>query len=383
MRTSATLSRLARRDAGGNGVSMNRIAHTLLAAGAIILLAAADATQGRGAPAPAEAVLGIAEGRLAWLHPVTLRPLARGARVPQNPSGWARSPGRSRVALVVGRSVVVADARRLRVIRRVRLPGRPAFVVWSAERRLVAIGGGRIATVDPVRGRVVRIEQGRARAVEADTARGTVVVAFRDGVAISRAGAPFRIADVGAPNIAALAVSPDGRRALVFAGSRVSRLDTETLATSRADLPLAGRVVDADWSGGSVAIATEREYGEGTRPGGAYLVDPATWRTRLVDPAARGVTAAATQLLVFGHAAEASPRDPELFRMEGIGVRGYDSAVRRRFHVLGRVAVADAAAQGRYAYVQVWARAWLAVVDLRRGSIVRRTVGARTTLLVR
>jgi hypothetical protein len=68
--------------------------------------------------------------------------------------------------------------------------------------------------------------------------------------------------------------------------------------------------------------------------------------------------------------------------MEGIGVRGYDVSGRRRFHVLGRVAVAGVAASARYAYVQVWARAWLAVVDLHRGSIVRRAVGARTTLLV-
>ena len=330
--------------------------------------------------AAAPGVPAVSDGRLVRLHPVTLRPLSRGARVPA-PRARAVSPSGSRVAIASGRTILVADARRLRIVRRVPTGGRVLALAWIAERRLVAVSAGRVSIVDPARGGVLRTEELAGIPIEVLARGGTVASATRDGVAVSRGGA-FRRVGTGIGAVSELALSPDGRTAAVFAGARAARVALAGSTMAHADLPLLGRVVDAEWGRGGIAVATEVADREGARPGGAYLVDPRTWRVRAIDPRARGVAATATGVLTFGHVSEPSPRDPELFRMEGIGVRGYDHTGRRRFHVLGEVAVAGVTAHGRYAYVQVWARAWLAVVDLERGRLVRRTVGARTTLLV-
>jgi len=356
---------------------MRGITHGVLGGLALVLLAAA--VPATGAPTP-RGILGVTEGRLARLDPVTLRPLVRGPRMGV-PRAWAARPGGSAHALAQGREIRLVDSRRLRIVRRITAAAPVSALAWPTPQRLVAVSPGRIVTYDG-RGRTVGAVRIAATARATAARGGTVVVAAGDELWVSRAGARFQAARAGIGRIERFALSGDGRSAVAIAGSRAVHLDTATGALESGVLRVRGAVVAAALSGAQLVVATEDRGEEGVRPGGAYVVDLQTWRVRVLDAEARGIAAAGRRVVAFAHVSEPSPRDPELVRVVGIGVRGYDAAGRRSFHVLGRVAVAGVTIHGRYAYVQVWARAWLAVVDLERARIASRTVGARTTLLV-
>lgn len=154
---------------------MGRALAVAVAAVCVASLPAAARGVPQAAPSPARAaaeaapVLGIdffaRDGLLAWFDPLTLRPL-RGRKVPlaRHFSSWSFSADRSLLALGGGETadVRLVDARRMRLLGDVPLgPGEGVGgVSWLRPDRLLAlvVGGraGALAVVDPQRRRVLR-----------------------------------------------------------------------------------------------------------------------------------------------------------------------------------------------------------------------------------
>lgn len=194
--------------------------------------------------------------------------------------------------------------------------------------------------------------------------------------------------------IPGLAVSPDGRRAVVVpAGGRVAEIELDSLRVSYHDLSepisLLGRLRNwlepeaqakvtegperyARWLGDRYVAVTGMDYhglSEGevdASPAGLRLIDTRDWSVRTLADEATGIIVVRDLLLAFG-----GPYSPDAGG-EGIGLRAYGADGKERFQVLGSELVGWVETAWPYGYVpHANDETKVDVVDLRAGRVVR------------
>jgi hypothetical protein len=265
--------------------------------------------------------------RLHAVDPATLRPVGPSLRLPSWAFGlaWARSG--PLLAIVVkpggtGNPIRVVDTRRMRVRATIAVGAGDVAGLTFRGRMLVALA----AADQPAYGRngrfsIVRVDLARRRVTSVKAVPGLRSVfptnlAFGDGFAfVARAGGGVDAVDLGT--------------------------GTVTRHVPRRSLAKGEGVVPTRWLG-------RHQLGVGPR-----VVDVRTWRSRLLEPGARGVAPAGESLAVYG---------PH-------GVALYTRAGRLRFRALGGVAVDVVHVRGRYLYAAEPGTA--DVVDLRTRREIR------------
>jgi hypothetical protein len=392
-------------------------------------------------PSHATAVLALVEAyngsRLAWLDPVTLRPLDR--RSVHLPGGaWAavHSPTGQYVALGGPGSVGIriVDLRRMRLTARL---GRSTSqrmlrpVAWPLPRRLLVLDSPQnaqgphetLVVVDPVAGRVVARLSGRGPA----TVQTAWAQAGRRLVSLSKplqSMAPVRVEIRGAAgdvlrgaeiDIVAgtvvenpdeneprmrmaspgFAVDSTGNRAFVVSPEAVAEVDLDTLAAKLSRLAerrsllsrlhswlepqaeaklLTGWSRQATWLGeNTLAVSGSAHEATGSMHAGLQLVDARTGATRMLEPRASAHHFAQGTLLAFGAGRDASTDDAT-----GMGLSAFGRNGELLWTALGDEPVWWAQAAGGYAYVSTPEEQFpsgVRVIDLVGGAVVRTVRG--------
>lgn len=362
---------------------------------------------------PVLGVRGVSAGVLVQRYDrQTLRPYGSTLRIGAPAWAWSRSPDGGTVALAGGEQysggvVVFLDVASLRRTATFRFSqGVPVAARWVAPDRLLLVtvsrSGAVVRLVDPgaprqlrqveLPGRLVRgarTRKGLAFLLGPSVGFGPSRLLLVDGelgmrsVALPRTTTGWSPAPAAGSGEAgevparmrtpALAVDRLGLRAVVVgADEPVAEIDLARAAvtyhpvvlrrTSRAAKLVTGPDLQAVWlRSGNVAV-TGTIYGgrdETTgnlrqTPFGLALLATATWGMRIVDPSVRSFVTAGDWLVAAGQDA---------------GVTWYDSAGRRRGHVLGTRDVTDTAWTGTVGLARSWSegRSWL--VDLGRGRV--------------
>jgi hypothetical protein len=348
---------------------------------------------------------------------VTLRARSRGLDLGQPPiSTWVRSPEGDRLVLGSGDGarLMFTDLRTMRRLSRLDLGprGYVAGLAWPSPRRVVAALSGtrvEILIVDPESGRLLAQHRLPGLVTRAARSPGGLVLLVSPNDRIGRARlvvatpAGLRTAalpletGVSPPAVfePGLAVSPDGRRALVVpGGARVLEVDLRTLAVAERELsepvsllgrlrswlepaalakgPLEGPVRSATWIAGDRVVVTGSNYrpvGErGTifEAAGIRLIDTRNWSIRTLAEEASDAVVAGDTVLAFG-----GTQGPA--GLDGIGLQGFGLDGGERFHLFEDRFVAVVAAVGRYAYVaeQSETETRIEIVDIASGRVVR------------
>ena len=397
---------------------------------AVLSLVAADT-----GPAPASAssrpaaVLGIVGSQLVELHPLSLRPVSsRRVVLGTHVGAWTRSPSGVRLAIAStkGGALRLVDLGRLRRTADIGLGleegGRSAVaaLAWPTPRHLFAVvtaccpAAVTLVGVDPELGHVVtrvRLEgalpEVGAPSVAATRAgvavllaplsgRGAARLVTVDGEGQVRSVTLERITVSAADErqsltrrTPALAVSPSGERAVVLGGAeplahvdlRDLHVSYHALAGERGD-PGRGAVRQAAWISSQVIAVSGSDESEAANaegepyrvsvPAGLRLVDATRWRARRVDPYASAFSLTARTVLAYAISTGA-PHGAAV-RGRGIGLRAYGPDGRRRFQLHGTRPITWVGTAGPYAYVQLFARPWTSITDVRTGRIVRGAV---------
>jgi hypothetical protein len=369
-------------------------------------------------PAGASVLAYVWDGRplLVRVDALTLQARSRALDLGKPPiSTWVRSPERERLALGSGDGarLMFVDLRTMR-----RLPtldlgplGFVAGLAWPSPRRVVAaLSGARveILVVDPETRRLLTRHRLPGAVARAARSPGGLVLLLsprdRIGPATLAVATPTGLrttplqveAGIDPPAVSepGLAVSPDGRRALIVpGGARVLEVDLRTLAVTERELsepvsllgqlrswldpaaaakgPLEGPARSAAWvSSDHVAVAgwNYRPTGERTmvsEAAGLRLIDTRNWTVRTLAQDASSALVAHDTLLAFG--------GTHGQRRRGTGLQAFGLDGRERFHLLGDRFVAVVTAVGRYAYVseQSQAHTRIQVIDITSGRVVR------------
>jgi len=372
--------------------------------------------------------------QLARLNPVTLRPIGRKVEVADG-AVLAVAPDGEIVALtstvVTGpggtsdrAELLLVDLSAMRPVgKELELPeaGWVGGTIWERPGRLILLLGGEpphVVTVDPHGPRVLRTQPLTGRLVATDAKAGRLAALLAPATRIGPARlvvveASGAVRTVALPEIVAgwepldhpedeyatrqripgLAVSPDGKRAVVVpAGGRVAEVELDSLRVSYHDLSepvsLLGRLRNwlepeaqakvtegpdryARWLGDHyVAVTGMDNHGlsEGeldASPAGLRLIDTRDWSVRTLSDEATGIIVVRDLLLGFGgpYAADAGG--------EGIGLRAFGVDGEERFHVLGSVLVGWVDTAWPYGYVpHANDETKVDVVDLRTGRLV-------------
>jgi hypothetical protein len=265
--------------------------------------------------------------RLHAVDPATLRPVGPSLRLPSWAFGlaWARSGPLAAVVVKpggTGNPIRIVDTRRMRVVATIGVGAGDVAGLTFRGRTLVALA----AADQPAYGRngrfsIVRVDVARGRITGVKAVRGLQSVfptnlAFGDGFAfVARAGGGVDAVDL--------------------------RTGTVTRHVPKRSLAKGEGIVPTRWLG-------RHELGVGAR-----VVDVRTWRSRLLEPGARGIAPAGDDVAVFG------PR--------GVGI--YTRGGRLRFRALAGVAVDSVHVRGQYLYAAEPGTA--DVVDLRTHREVR------------
>jgi hypothetical protein len=369
-------------------------------------------------PANASVLAYIWDGRplLVRVDAVTLQARSRALDLGKPPiSRWVRAPGGDRLALGSGDGgrLMFVDLRAMRRLSTLDLgpKGFVAGLAWPSPRRVVAaLSGARveIVVVDPETRRLIARHRLPGAVARAARAPGGLVLLVspqnRIGPATLAVATPTGLrttvlpleAGIDPPAVSepGLAVSPDGRRALIVpGGARVLEVDLRTLAVTERELsepvsllgqlrawldpaaaakgPLEGPARSAAWvSADHVVVAgwNYRPTGERTmvsEAAGVRLIDTRNWSVRTLAGQASSALVAGNTLLAFGGTQGQGLR--------GIGLRGFGSDGRERFQLFGDRFVAVVTAVGRYAYVseQSQANTRIQVIDIASGRVVR------------
>jgi hypothetical protein len=342
--------------------------------------------------------------------------------------------------------VQIVDLRRWRVLRTIVLPGpRPggyggaSALAWPSPRRLAVLSGAHYTkatpiVIDPVTGRTLRRSGWHGAPLQSDSRGGRMVVlasasnwwhgparstlAGYDAAGRLRtarldrilAGSGERGTGPARDLTPALAVDWRAERAYVVATDdvlvaevslrswrvRYHRLTEHRTAWGRLrDLvdppahakgePVHVRTRIAEvLPNGAIAVtgedrpATEPSHLSKPIPFGLRLIDPRTWTVRTVDAESQDFTLAGGTILARRFA---MGRDG----LEGIGVRAYDSAGKRRWEAFGGADTIVRGAAGRRAYVEVRraGRRPIHVIDLESGRTERRRGSADIRVLDR
>ena len=348
--------------------------------------------------------------RLVHADPLTLRP--RGATsVGLAGHGWPHAFNAERSLLVFGRwqppSLRIVDARGLRVLRDVPLPGSGGLemkaVAWLGRQIVVLIERKSselaLVRVEPDEGRVVapttigrwsanvaatkrrvvlllapmgRIGTARLLVVSAERVRTVRLTGIRAGSIPARQGKPYTAVVPG------LAVAPREPVAWVVAAGRSAEVDLETLAiryrgeprhpSSRQKVPVVGSARHAEWLSPGRLVVTgwdaARADGRGivSKSHGVSVLDTAAWTERTIHPGVLLFYVRPPHLLTIG------PGEPEC----GWSVlTAYTLAGVESYRVCEQRATGELQFAGRYARLgRVDGR--VAVVDLSTGTIVAR-----------
>jgi hypothetical protein len=331
-------------------------------------------------------------------------------------STWVRSPDGDRLALGSGDGarLMFADVRAMRWISRRDLGprGYVAALAWPSPRRVVAALSGtrvEILVVDPATGRLLtehhlpglvtraaRSPAGLVLLVSPNDRIGRAMLVVATPTELRTAALPLETG-VSPPAVSepGLAVSPDGRRALVVpGGARVLEVDLRTLAVAERELsepvsllgrlrswlepaalakgPLEGPVRFARWLADDRVVVAGSNYrpsderGMVSEAAGVRLIDTRNWSVRTLAEEASDALVAGDTVLAFG-----GTQGPAGLR--GIGLYGFGADGRERFHLFEDRFVAVVSAVGRYAYVseQSEAETRIEVVDIPSGRVVR------------
>jgi hypothetical protein len=374
---------------------------------------------------------GLTKPRLVRLDSLTLEPV--GHRVPLRLGGGsasAISPNGRLLAIGTGSpGIQLIDLKRMKEVAFVQLGGTGwvTYLFWEHGLLYAVVDGDRhaaLAVVDPAGGHVLRRDPlaGMVLGAEVGSNSGTgqvvVLTAPRrhiGGVTITVAGRKGDDSAVvagisggaSAENDAngyrarqvtpALAVDPDGHRALIVSASRtVATVSLDNLAveyhTLSEPVSLLGRLHNwlepradakvlegpqrkaARLGSGLVAVTgadyaiVEDEQGNPTvqvEAAGLSLLDTSDWSIRKLDDETSDFSMFDSTLLAYG---DTSWGDPS---KKGIGLTGYDLAGREIFHVLGRRKVVMVEPSGDLAYVFVNERRRI-VMDSVSGRVLGR-----------
>jgi len=365
---------------------------------------------------------------LTRVDPRTLRPMRRPRTVVAAQPAWSYSPDGRSLALGVAFgldydntapvTLRVLDAKTLRTEVRVRVgDGQPSLYWVAPDRVLVLLDHCcdvapwvDVVAVDPVVGKIVarqafsgqlvdaartadglallvspphKIGQARFAALDADGhVRETVLAKIQAGAdetgpdgdgnwETTRVDMPALATDRAAGK--AYVVSGDGPVAVVDLATLAVSYATPSWAQSPAKGGISGPVRSAVVVGGVLAVTgrDSEKYTDASgrtqwrmTPAGLWLVDPSTWRTRLLDRKADSFVVAGDELLATGVPWDsASPRGATL----GLSAYGFDGSL--RFHQPPRVADYVWFAYGNRVFVGSSIRR-LNVLDLRTGRVL-------------
>lgn len=371
-------------------------------------------------------------GELVRVDPRTFRPLP-GRRIELGIHGysWAYSPDRSKLAVggfASGLRFVDLDRfERLGDLRERRRGGLVVAVAWPRPRRVLAVvqeqwGTGRLtlAVVDSVARKVLerRPLSGKVGEVTAATSAMGLVLLLAPARGLGPAKLVYvdpraRVRSVVLDRIGAgqesvrqeprlvqrqwrpgLALDAAARRAFVVAGAApVAEVDLGTLRVAYHEpsqpISLLGRLRNwlepaaqakgetegpvryAGWLGdGRLAVSgydargTKRSQAKGLK-----LIDTRTWSLRTLDPGSAAFRAAGALLLAYGCCYRTGGK--------GLGLTAYAPSGGAVWHLFGRRPIHAVQVRGMRAYVRldaVWTGRrppWVAVVDLRRGRVLR------------
>jgi hypothetical protein len=408
------------------------------AALAVLAASAAAAAGCGGSSAPSEpasrssergsVLASVWNGRslLARVDAVTLQPRGHALDLGEPPlASGARAPGGGRLALGSGDGarLTIVDLRRMRRLAMLDFgpKGYVAGLAWPSPRRVVAALSGtrvEILVIDPdsrtvvqrhrLKGAVLRsarVQDGLVLLLSPAGGIGPATLALATPAELRTVTLPVE-AGVDPPAVfePGLAVSADGRLAVVVAGGASAvTVDLRTLAVAQHELshhvsllgrlrswlepaasakgPLEGPVRSAAWiAGGRIAVAgwDFRRTGERTvsEAAGLRLIDTRNWSVRTLERGASETVLAGDTVLAYG--GTSGPGG-----LRGIGLRGFDSDGRERFHLFGDRYVGGVAVVDRHAYVsnQSASETTIEVVELATGRVVR-TVRRSTYLEV-
>ena len=398
---------------------MKKIALALLLAAVAAVPAAAKEPQ----QSPLLAL--VSDGRFATLEkldPVTLdQREGRVYTLPAQTSFLATSPDHQRVAIgfeYPGRLQVFNVRTLAPVRRRVALYGAPAAALWTRSGLVVLTWGyrdnGFYATMNARLGNV-RYHRfvGNALAVARGADVIAAVLAPQSGIGPARLGvidAAGRFHSTDLPGISAgmasgetegavrterpaVALSPDGNRAVVVASSGTAvEVDLSTMRTTEhlfAARTLAksmeGAIRNAAWVGDTVAVAGVDLAQAHATPAGLTLVDATKWAARRVDRSVISVAAAGDAFVGYGSTAsyeEIELGGATVLDAQGDGVAAYGAGGAMQFHVLAGTPVADVQVVGSRAYARyvssTFSSMW-SVIDLTTGRVLT-TVDSRGEL---
>jgi hypothetical protein len=370
--------------------------------------------------APAYALVAPTSGRaltLVRVEPATLKPVGSGLALPAGPVFGGRSPdGRAAIFFDVRQArVKVVDLEKLKLRTSIAVAPsgwRARAAAWlTADRAAVVVQKMRgsygqivdqreVVVVDPLAGRVVaRRALPVGTALIGSAAGGDKLVLLlgrgdartrtvRIAVVDSSGSLRETSADLGAATglrLPAVAVAADGRRAyVVAAGAPLVEVDLEAMTTSARTLR-GGRSVPAGGSSysrqvvvlpdGELAVTGNdgrKEKGlEVTRPAGLELIDTSTWRVRLVDPDASGVSVSGETLLASSFRIDRVVENGKpVQKVSGIGIRAYRADGSRLWRRYGGQAV-SATAFRQIALVHRHALGGAFVIDLTQGRQLR------------
>jgi hypothetical protein len=391
---------------------------------AIVLLLLAFASGAQGGGRSLLAVIGSGPStRLAFLDPVSLKPVGRSAQVGRYWWPSARSPDGSRVVLTQQGVVAlrgqsaglrIVDLHRMRTVAAFRIGlGDVDHLDWIASRRILAVGGGQLVlAVDPTKKRVdwTRILPGPYEQLESAAeglvflvppsdgigpttlvqvgANGSMRSVVLDRIQSGQHGDEGDAAVIGEVRRAGLAIDTGGNRAFVVgAGEPVAEVDLTTMhvvyhggSRTLTKAMWSGPVRDAHWLGNGVIAVTGQDArawidGNGqphvvSTPAGLSLIDTTTWTSRMIDRAVGATMVSGDLLLGFGFS-----YDSTTDQSTGTGLTAYSLDGSRLFHVLdGPIGSVDAGSGFAYAWLPVdegTVGPRVAIVDLSSGQVLR------------
>jgi hypothetical protein len=379
-----------------------------------------------------DSVLGIVRGTyadqtmLAWIDPLTLRPLPGRVGLGYFSSFPTFSPDGRQIAFadMYGKAWIrLVDLDRQRVAWKADVGDRLYDLAWLRSGSLVAVVGAHqpadleVKLLDPERGRVAaggRIAGPVWAQQSVASDRYLVLLLWRPAPRVlpptelaivdARGGvrhvvlAKIRtgvVADAGIPRRAQAGLAIDKRRQRAFvvaAGAPVAEVDLATGAVWYHELhhrssqrgpagiakgPIEGPIRHAiALANGLIAVTGDNHFilrrtgGGATErilPAGLQLIDPDDWSVRTIDERSSSVEVADHVMLAWTFPMIYVP--PELRR---IGVTAYTLDGKRRFRLFSGRGVSSLVVAGRYAYAGIGGDSGIQVVELETGRVIRR-----------
>jgi hypothetical protein len=316
------------------------------------------------------------------LDPLTLAPTGRRAVLGEYHRAYSFAPDGKGIAFGISAAPQRSDSvigccgrvgirlvrkRKLRVKANIRTGTAAVALAWLRKRRLVALAGGGVRTVNPNTGRTLKLGKVPFDEFHCDAAdarkRALIVLADRRLFVIGPGGdvrtfeLPPEFAQCGR-----IALPPSYERVFVVAdgGDPIVELELENSELTVHSTPT-GAVGEVDAIGFSHRRLVLARRDESGLPLGVEVFDLETGSTTMIDPEAGEARLVKGTVLAFDGGSGAGP----------IGVRGYLPDGERRFQLLGRKRIVRVEARGPFAWAMH--RRGVAVIDVPSGIVVSRS----------